>query len=243
MKSMIKFVIVLSLVLMGSGEALAQWGSKKVKGNGNVTSRTVNTSNYDAIKNFGSIDVHLKKGTEGNIVVKTDENLQEYIIVEVVDNALKIRTENNVSLSTKNGIHVYVPFNDISEVSLTGSGDVDTEDPINGDELKITLTGSGDVDLAVAANTVNATLTGSGDVAVRGTTTNLNLRITGSGDFNGNDLRSQNTEVTVSGSGDAIVYASKFLKARVHGSGDVVYKGNPEKRDTNVSGSGRISMN
>ncbi|KAA3620558.1 MAG: DUF2807 domain-containing protein [Flavobacterium sp.] len=243
MKSLINFVIMLSLVLMSSGEALAQWGSKKVEGNGNVTTRTVNTSNYDAIKNFGSIDVHLRKGTEGTIMVKTDENLQEYIIVEVVNNALKIRTENNVSLKTRKGIHVYVPFDDISEVSLTGSGDVDTEDTINGDELKLKLTGSGDVDLVVGANSVNATLTGSGDVAVRGTTTNLNVKITGSGDFNGNDLRAQNTEVTVSGSGDASVYASKFLKARVHGSGDVRYNGNPDKRDTKVSGSGRISMN
>jgi hypothetical protein len=45
----------------------------------------------------------------------------------------------------------------------------------------------------------------------------------------------------VSGSGDADVYASNSLKARVNGSGDIDYSGNPNTSDTKVLGSGSIS--
>ncbi len=242
MNKLAKFTLAVSLIIFGCGDMMAQWG-EKVVGNGNVTTRTVNTDNYDAIKGIGSMDVHLQKGSEGTITVKTDENLQEYVIVEVENGALKIRTKKNTYLKTKKGIHVYVPFDDISEVSLTGSGDIDTEDTINSDELEINITGSGDVNLAVAANSVEATVTGSGDIEVTGNTTDLKVRVTGSGDFDGDGLRSENTNATVSGSGDASVYASKYLKARVSGSGDIEYDGNPEKRDTKVSGSGSISSN
>lgn len=242
MNNLIKFSLAISLIIFGCGDIMAQWG-KKVVGNGNVTTRTVNTSNYDAIVATGSMDVHLQKGSEGTITVKTDENLQEYIIVEVENGALKIRTKKNTSLKTKKGIHVYVPFNDISEVSLTGSGDIDTEDTIESDDLEIRITGSGDVNLDVSANTVEATVTGSGDIVVNGNTADLEVRVTGSGDFDGDGLRSENTEAFVSGSGDVSVYASKYLKARVSGSGDIKYDGNPEKKDTKVSGSGSIKSN
>lgn len=242
MNKLFKFSLVIALIIFGCGDIMAQWG-KKVVGNGNVTIRTVNTGNYDAIRGLGSMDIHLQKGSEGTITVKTDENLQEYVIVEVVNGALKIRTKKNTYLKTKKGIHVYVPFDDISEVSLTGSGDIDTEDTINSDDLEIKITGSGDVNLDVSANTVEATVTGSGDIEVSGNTTNLEVRVTGSGDFDGDELRSENTEASVSGSGDVSVYASKYLKARVSGSGDIRYNGNPEKRDTKASGSGTIKSN
>ncbi|MGV6832311.1 MAG: GIN domain-containing protein, partial [bacterium] len=50
-----------------------------------------------------------------------------------------------------------------------------------------------------------------------------------------------NTVVSVAGSGDAEVVCRESLKARVAGSGDIEYKGNPAKEDTKVSGSGSIS--
>ncbi len=243
MNTLIKITLTFTLILFGFSDAMAQWGNKRVVGNGIVTSKTVTTGDYDAIKGVGSMDIHLERGSEGNIVVKTDENLQEYIIVEVKNGELRIRTKKNVSLKTKKGIHVYVPFNDLSKISLVGSGDIDTKDAITSEMLDVHVTGSGDIELTVESSNVEATVTGSGDIVLSGSTINLEVKVTGSGDFDGDDLMAENTEAAVSGSGDVIVNASKSLKARVHGSGDIQYKGNPERRDTKVSGSGRISSN
>jgi hypothetical protein len=189
------------------------------------------------------MDIHLEKGTEGNISVTTDDNLHEYLEIEVKDNTLVIKTKKNTYLKTKKGIHIKVPFNDISEVSLVGSGDIDTKDTIKADELDVRVTGSGDVVLAVESNMVDANITGSGDMVLTGSTNSLDVSVTGSGDFKGSDLVSQNTEARVSGSGDARVVAKQSLKARVNGSGDITYSGNPEKSDTKTSGSGDISSN
>ena len=43
------------------------------------------------------------------------------------------------------------------------------------------------------------------------------------------------------GSADIKVTATEMIKARVSGSGDIRYKGNPKKIDTKTSGSGDIS--
>lgn len=235
--------LVVACAFLGLTEMNAQWGNKKVVGNGNVTTKTVNTGDYDGIKGVGSMDIHLERGSEGNIRVSTDDNLHQYLEIEVKDNMLVVKTKKNMNLKTKKGIHVTVPFKDISEISLVGSGDIDTKDVVDAPNLELRVTGSGDVDLDVNSGKLEARVTGSGDIRVSGKTVELEVSISGSGDFHGFDLASKNTEATVSGSGDVRVVASESIKARVNGSGDITYKGNPERSDTKTSGSGSISSN
>ncbi|MCB0456856.1 MAG: head GIN domain-containing protein [Flavobacteriaceae bacterium] len=240
MKTILKTIICITFVFSAT-QIQAQWGQTKVVGNGNVTTKTVSTGAYDEIKLVGSMDVHLVSGNEGNISVTTDDNLHEYVVIEVKGNELIIKTEKNYYLKTKNGIHVTVPFQDISEVSLTGSGDIDTKNVIKAANFEVNLTGSGNIKLMVDATTVETEVTGSGDITMEGTTENLKVTVTGSGDFKGFDLQSNTTEARVNGSGDAQIVANKNLNARVSGSGDITYKGNPERSDTKTSGSGDIS--
>ena len=69
----------------------------------------------------------------------------------------------------------------------------------------------------------------------------LDANIAGSGDFHGFELLANNTDVSIAGSGDAEVVSYESIKARVAGSGDIKYKGNPKKEDTKVLGSGSIT--
>jgi hypothetical protein len=64
--------------------------------------------------------------------------------------------------------------------------------------------------------------------------------VIGSGSFKGLELDSNDTDVKVAGSGQAKVVANEILKARVNGSGTIVYKGNPENVNNKTNGSGKI---
>ncbi len=241
MNTLFKYTFAITLSVLGFSEMTAQWGNKRVQGNGNVVTKTVNTQDYDAVKVVGSMDVHLEKGTEGTITVKTDENLHEYLVIEVKENnALVIRTKKHTNLRTKKGIHITVPFRDISKLSLVGSGDIDSKDTIDGDELEVSVTGSGDIVLDVEANLIDAKITGSGDMELTGSTKDVEVKVSGSGDFKGSSLTSQNAQAYVSGSGDIRIAVKNSIKGRVNGSGDIRYSGNPERSDTKVSGSGTI---
>lgn len=219
------------------------WGNKKVSGNGEVTTITRNTSDYDAVKCAGFMDFILVSGTEGKITIEGEENLLEYIITEVKDNKLIIKVENGVNLRTswKKGIVITIPFEDINYVSLAGSGDVWNKDLITSNDFKVSLAGSGDLNLNVKAENLDSSISGSGDIKITGTANYLKTSVTGSGDFHGFDLDANNTEAYVTGSGDIKVVSNEYLKAKVTGSGDIEYKGNPEKEDTKVVGSGSIS--
>ena len=242
MNKFVKIALALIISLFGVSETNAQW-NKKVSGNGDVTTKSIVTQSYDKIKAVGPMDVHLERGSEGKISVTIDSNLHEYVIVEVKDDVLVLRIKKNVNLKTKKGIHIKVPFEALSGISLVGSGDIDTKDTIKNDSFDVMVTGSGDVDLAIESNTVDAKITGSGDMTLSGAAIDLEVKLSGSGDFKGRSLTSENTQAYISGSGDIDVTASKSIKARVNGSGDITYSGNPDTSDTKVLGSGSISSN
>lgn len=242
MKTLIKKQLTLLLLsCLFIATTHAQW--KKVKGNGNSTIVKRTTSDYNAINCSGSMDFILVKGTEGQITLQGDENLLDYIVTEVKNGALIVKVKNGVSLKTSfnNTIKITIPFEDIEGVSLSGSGDLYSNDVIVASSLDVALSGSGDVVLDIKTESVESALSGSGDITLKGSTNNLETKVSGSGDFHGFDLQANNTEVAVAGSGDAKVVSNTMLKARVSGSGDIRYHGNPEREDTKVAGSGSIS--
>jgi hypothetical protein len=242
MKQSIKLAVI--CVLAYATVAQAQWSFKnKIKGNGKVVTEKRNTASYDQITVSGFYDVNLVAGEEGNITLWGEENLLSLIKIEVQDNILKIYTEKDKNIHTSQGknITITVPFQTLNLVSLSGSGDIKTQNTIKSKTFIAKLSGSGDLNLDVEANHFEASLSGSGDISLKGKTEDFISKISGSGNIDASTLESKNVDISISGSGDSKVYCSETLKARVSGSGDIEYKGNPKNKDTKVRGSGEIS--
>lgn len=234
---LLKSLTVIALLLSVT-TTHAQW--KKIKGDGNITTTTRNTGDYDGLKAAGPMDFKLVQGTEGKITIQGDSNLMEYIITEVKDGKLVVRSKKGVNHKPTKTIVVTVPYQSISSVSLAGSGDVENSGTIKANDFKVALAGSGDIDLKVDADSLESSIAGSGDIQLSGSTGSLETKIAGSGDFDGSSLDSKDVDVKIAGSGDVNVVCNGTLKVRISGSGDVKYSGNPTNKDTKVSGSGSI---
>lgn len=239
-----KHIIFSIVTIFSITNASAQWSNKKVKGNGNMTTITRTTSSYEGIKCAGSFDYVLVAGKEGNITIEGESNLLEYIITEVKGNNLVVKVEDNINLRLSNNrtIKITIPFNDIESVSLAGSGDLWNESTISTKDFNVSLAGSGDINLRVEAQSIKVSVAGSGDLTLKGSTNKMEANVAGSGDLHGFELQSNDTYITVVGSGDAKVISNETLNARVAGSGNIKYKGNPKNEDSKVTGSGNIEI-
>lgn len=238
-----KKLITLSIILLASTQIQAQWWGKTVKGNGEITTETRTVGSYNAISVAGFFDVMLIAGEEGQLTIEGESNLLEFIETEVSGGTLKIKVENKQNLKTSWGkdIRIIVPFRDIERVSLSGSGEIMSNDLIKATTFEVSVSGSGDVTLEVEANRTQSRVTGSGDLSLKGFTRDHDLKVTGSGDIDAGRFIAENVDAQVTGSGDIRVACEKSIKARVTGSGDIEYVGNPTKQDTKVAGSGDIS--
>lgn len=240
-----KIFLSLALLCFSFQTAQSQWwsSSQEIEGNGQMRTQDRKVPDYQQVSLTGAMDVKLIPGKEGNLEVTAEENLLDYIQTEVEGSRLKISVREGYRLdpSRNHKMVVTVPFETLEGVSLTGSGDISSSADIPATNFEIKITGSGDITLPLQATTVRARITGSGDISLRGKAKDFNCSVTGSGDISAFDLRCETVDATVTGSGDLEVYASRELRARTPGSGDIVYKGNPEKEDFKSMGSGDIT--
>ena len=234
--------LTLALALLVGTISYAQW--RKIKGNGKTVTIERSVGEYDYVALAGWFDVELVDGNEGEIRLRGEENLLEYIKTEVKDGKLTIKQRKGFNLkpsSWNEGITITVPIESIDGVSLSGSGDIVGKTTLQSDNFKTSISGSGDISLTVEAKSIDASMSGSGDMNLSGKTTDFEVSVSGSGDIRAYDLAADFVDAQVSGSADIKVTATQMLKARVSGSGDITYKGNPKKIDTKSSGSGDIS--
>ena len=234
MKKLIILIAIVAFVILSNAQR------KKIKGNGNVTTITRTVSDYNKIGASGSFDITLEAGTEGTLTIKAEENVLEYLITEVEGENLKIKWKKGITIKTAKKILITIPFEDIEEVALAGSGDIISTDVVEADTFKIALAGAGDVDLRLNVSSLKVAISGSGDVDLTGTATNLDCALSGSGGVDADALITDKASIRIVGSGDVSVHVNEELDVKVSGSGDVSYKGNPKKNTSKVSGSGSV---
>ncbi|MFZ9003889.1 MAG: head GIN domain-containing protein [Robiginitalea sp.] len=238
-----KKIVLLGASLLMVLSASAQWG-KRIKGNGNMVTEQRTLDSYDAISVTGWFDVELVSGKEGALTLSGEENLLEHIETKVKNGRLIVKAESGYSLQPSSwkgkGILITIPVEDINSVVFSGSGDVEAKTKLVSDNFEVVLSGSGDINLELESDEVVVTLSGSGDIVLKGSSDKLNVTVSGSGDVKAYELSAREVDATVSGSANIMVTASEFIKARVTGSGDIHYRGNPEKIDSKTLGSGDI---
>jgi len=215
------------------------FGGQRVSGNGNVVTQTRSIDGASSVSVVGGINVEIKKGPTSAIVI-ADENLQNYIILEKRQDGISIRTKEGYNINSDNDIKVVITTPVLEEIKTVGSGDVTCIDKFdtNG-KIKLVSSGSGDINADFKAPEVLATIAGSGTIVVKGEAREVKISIAGSGDFKGEALKSETADLSVSGSGDASIYASVSLKASINGSGSIKYGGSPNV-STKVRGSGSV---
>ena len=237
MKKLLTSMVALLII---SANLNAQFFTKKVKGNGDIITKTRTVSNYDKIEVAGAFDVKLFKGNEAEITIKADENLMEYIITEVKNGNLKIKTKKGYNIRASKTIVITIPFDDISAVSLAGSGDIYSDDVLDTSNLKLSLAGSGDINLGVSTKNLETSIAGSGNMNLKGDSKEYTCSIAGSGNINAYNLNATVVTVKIAGSGNVKVHATNEIHAKSAGSGNIYYTGNPSVEKTSSAGSGSI---
>lgn len=217
-----------------------QVNAQKVTGNGNVVSQDRDAKSFSKVHARGSFNVVLTDGTDRKVRVEAEENLQQYITIEVEDDALVIATKKLVSLRPTKAMTIYITAHALESVKLSGSGNVKSTNTLTGsDEFEAKSSGSGNMMLDVETNSLDIAISGSGNMSLKGKTKSLDGSISGSGNIRARNLQADDTSIKISGSGDAEVVANVKLDSKISGSGSVKYWGNASV-DTKIAGSGSV---
>lgn len=140
-----------------------------IVGNGDVISQERTASGFNGIEFNGAGNINIHFAENYRVVVTTDSNIQDIVIVKVNNNFLSVgftdkNLVNNLVKTTKLETDVYLP--EIKTLRLNGVGNI-TIDAGSGEHLETALHGVGNInasDYQVKKATVD--LAGVGDIKI-----------------------------------------------------------------------------
>ncbi|WP_303316126.1 head GIN domain-containing protein [Flavivirga abyssicola] len=239
MTTLIKFILATILSLMLFSCNFDMNFNTGVSGNGKViTEEVIINKPFSAIKATEGLDVYLTQSDDERIFVEADENLHGLIIVEVVNNTLKIHTRESIGRATSK--KVKVSFKDISSIISTSGSDVYATNVITTENLELKSTSGSDMKLEVNTSVLNCKSTSGSDLRLSGKTVKLIAEATSGSDIKAGDLIAESSHVKATSGADITVNTSKELTAKATSGGDIKYYGNPEKVDKSNSSSGSV---
>ena len=210
------------LILVSSGLLAACEGVRtEVRGSGTVTSETRTVSSFDWIEISGPGVITIAQADAESLQIEAEDNILAVLTSTVENGRLKLGHEPLTNIVPNRPITYRITVRDLRGVTISGSGEA---------TVAVANRGRFEVDIS-----------GSGSLTPSGATERLVVTISGSGRFRGEGFPATVGEVSVSGSGEAVVNVSDDLTASVSGSGRVVYIGDPVL-DRSVSGSGSITQ-
>jgi len=249
------------LIFLITGTVLIHSGCIRfpcITGNDIVVTETRDVEPFHKISAEGWFDVYVVQDSINKIIVEAESNLMPIIETIVRGSTLVVRERNNQCINNNYPVRVTVYCNDLSEITLSGSGSITGNSmfvsnymgidlsgsgnilfDITAPVIETTLSGSGTIDLEVFTDNFEGKISGSGDTWLIGEANRTDLKISGSGNIHAYGLVQNKCFSTISGSGDMYLFVNNLLDVNISGSGSVFYKGNPDLF-INITGSGSV---
>lgn len=212
--------------------------SREVKGNGKIIKKEFQIKDFNKIELGGYYNVILLQGDKPKLEIETDENLMDYIEAKVSSNTLKLKNKRNISASRN--INVYLTFNKLEELNVSGYVVISSADRLNFDKLNLLVSGNSEITMNINCVALTTEFSGICKVRLTGTSLTADINASGVATIDAFDFFIDDLKLSMSGSSMSKVNAISKLNMDVSGSAQVEYYGSPEMKQA-VSGSGIVT--
>ncbi|HNW51608.1 MAG TPA: head GIN domain-containing protein [Prolixibacteraceae bacterium] len=227
-----------------------------ISGTGPIVTQTFDLEPFDKVEDGTVVDVEIVQGDSQKVVVEGNENMMNYIELQVINNKLHIDLIHGSFSHFKLKVYITVPT--LREVEAESTGDIHLDEFIGLESLNLYSTSTGNIhadgvfeienklrvkssstgNISIAANCyqVEVESTSTGNISIKGNCHLQEVELHGTGNYNAFDLNSEECTILTNGTGDARVTVSEELDAKIHSIGSIYYKGNPRVniQDTSI---------
>lgn len=223
--------------VISSGDA---WEVReRIEGNGVMGEKSYAVRNFDRVLLALPGKMEIVQGDREALTIRAEENLLEYIQVNVRNSQLVIDGEAGIGLQPNQEIVYRLEVRELKEIVTSSASEV-VIPVLRTEVLEINSSGVGTFKLGdLQAEQFEVQISGSGTAEATGEVNRLEVQISGAGNFDGADLQVQEAEIQVSGLGNATLWVEDKLDARISGAGSIAYYGDP-RVDEEISGAGVV---
>jgi len=201
---------------------------------------TRSLSSFKGIKVSQAIDAYLKKGDKESVRVEVTGGSPSDVITEVEGSSLKIRMRDSHNFWSKANVKVYVTYVTLEKISASSASSVFSDGVIKTGNIDIAVSSAANVEVSLDASSVMVDTSSAGEVVLEGKSPKLEVEVSSAGDVDAYKLECETVVANVSSGGEAKLSVSKDLEAHASSGGDIRYRGNPSRTNTNSSSGGSV---
>ena len=217
--------------------------SQRVKGNSNINSRSYELKNFSSIDVGDNATIYLKQDSVYSVKVETDDNLFQYLIVDIEDGELNVDVNDGYNLDPSKELKVYISMPSATKIAVSGSATLNlVNDKFTQDQpLSFDISGASDGSFRVKAPSIKLDVSGASTFTIAGETKDVSGEISGASTLKAYDLKAETSNMDASGASTANIFASIQLTADASGASSIRYKGNPKVNST-ANGAGSVKQ-
>jgi hypothetical protein len=187
---------------------------------------TKKLGDFNTVKVFDKLNVKLISGSENKVII-TGVREQE---VEVVNNngELKLRMPFPKLLSG-NDIKIQLYYKYIEGIDVNEGAYVSSDETFDATIMDLSAREGAEMHLNLDVNKVNIKAVTGGIIVLEGKASNQDVVIMTGGILESKDLVTDQTTISVSAGGNAEIYATVLVDAKVKAGGSVFVYGNPKQ--------------
>jgi hypothetical protein len=211
--------------------------------------------------NFG-LEAVVSQGETAQVSITGDDNLLAELVVRQSGETLFIGFPDSVGgYHPTRPIRVEAVLPEAARFVSSGGGVISLDGPFDGDHFEFVLSGGGSLDAAsITGKSVLVELSGGGDARlddldvdsveidssgggaaeVSGRAGALEANLSGGGTLDAIECEAAAVSLELSGGSDASVHATEFLDVSASAGGTVVYRGDPETIEKDLSGGSEL---
>lgn len=192
---------------------------------------------FSELKVYDLIEVELVKSDKDKIVI-TGKNAED-VLVNNKNGTLKIKMKLEEAFDgNKTKVKLY--YTNIDVIDANEGAYIHSEEVIKQFEVDLNAQEGAKINAILDVKYVNVRAVTGADIIASGTAKNQDVSIYTGGDYDGKELKTEYTEVSIRAAGEAYINASIKVTAKVRAGGDIYIYGNPDRVDESRVLGGRI---
>ena len=243
---MVKFITLLTkiilvtlfAVLFASCNNISHMNS--ISGSGNVTTETRNvTATFKNIKVSNAIDLVIEQADITEIVVETDDNLQD-IITTKVENGVLIIKSNSSSFRNATSKKVTVKMPIIEDLDASSAATISCKNIIKGENISLSTSSAANINLKIESDNIYCDSSSGSEIIISGKALKLDTSSSSGSSIHAEDLMANEVIADASSGSSINLHPIVSLNAEASSGASVSYNIEPKTIQKRSSSGGSV---
>ncbi|MGH2619225.1 MAG: head GIN domain-containing protein [Anaerolineales bacterium] len=212
-----------------------------VSGSGEIVTVTKDFIDFDRVEIGSAFDATVQQGDTFAIVIRIDDNLEEYLRVNQVGQTLELGLEpDRVFGLGSTTLEAEITMPTLSGVETSGASQITLAGFESSQSLRVVASGASSVAGEIQAGDTSMKASGASSISLAGGAANLALEVSGASSVDLEAFPVADLHAELSGASSAVVNVSGTLDVEASGASELSYLGNPTLGSVNTSGASSV---